>query len=485
MKQASLVFGTLLVTGCSSLGQIELAGGPVEIFPVAPDAPEQWAASGVTGELPAGDWTLQFNDPVMTQLVEEAIASNPGLEAQIATLRAARFDLAAQRGTRLPSITGSGNAGARRTVFRLTGNPVKNDTAVYGLNLNASWEADLFGRISRGIELAGSQLELAEADLDAAQLSLAGQAALGWINLNAAIAQLRVAEATVEARQRVTDLTERRFARGLSTALDVRLARSALAGAEASLSARKQARGEAARQLEIVLGRYPSREIEAPARLPELDPIQPIGNPTLVLARRPDIAAAEARVVSAGLRAEQARLALLPTLNITGGLSTDSDIIREAFDPAFLAGSLLAGISQPLFTGGRLRRQRDAAIARAQAAVASYASAALTAWREVEDALAADVFLAEQEAAQMRSLEEAAFAEELAERQYRNGLVTIFNFIDAQTRRLNAESSLVSARSQRAANRINYHLALGGGLPGLPVSSTPDAAGTTGGSLTQ
>ena len=134
-------------------------------------------------------------------------------------------------------------------------------------------------------------------------------------------------------------------------------------------------------------------------------------------------------------------------------------------DPTRVAARLIASLSAPILNGGSLKADRDAAIARARASVENYAATTLTAWREVEDALAADTLLAQQEEAQGRALEEAILAEELATRQYTNGLVSIFNLIDSQTRRLNSESLVISARSARASNRVRFHLALGGGLP--------------------
>ena len=139
--------------------------------------------------------------------------------------------------------------------------------------------------------------------------------------------------------------------------------------------------------------------------------------------------------------------------------------ISEAQPSSRVAARLIASLTAPIFNGGALDADRDAAVARARAAVETYASTTLTAWREVEDALAADSLLAQQENAQVRALEEARLAEELATRQYTNGLVSIFNLIDSQTRRLNAESNVIAARSARASNRVSFHLALGGGLP--------------------
>ncbi|MEO0786458.1 MAG: efflux transporter outer membrane subunit [Pseudomonadota bacterium] len=483
MKRESILAGSLMLSGCASWDAYTL--GTVDPLPVAPDAPRTWVAAGVAGSAVEGDWLSGFNDPVMNSLVSEALERNFTLASQIATVRAAAADARAQRGTLLPFVSGSVSTDARRSVFEgPDGDAVSNESTSFGLGINASWEADLWGRLAAGVDISEADLLLAETDLASARLSVASQTAIAWINLNAAVAQRDVAEATLQARQRTADLTERRFSRGLSTALDVRLARSALAGAEASIAAREQAVGEAARSLEILLGRYPSAEVTAPATLPGLSEIVPLSSPALLLSRRPDIAAAETRVVQAGLRAEQARLALLPSLNITAALGTDSDDISNTFDPSFIAANALANLTQPLYAGGQLTARADAFLERIEIALASYASVTLTAWREVEDALAADNFLSIQEDAQKRALEEAAFAEDLAERQYQNGLVSIFNLIDAQTRRLNAESSLVTARSNRAVNRIQYYLALGGGPDGAAVQSPPASAGQSGGSPT-
>lgn len=484
MRYSSLLMGTLFVSGCTSLEAWQ--NGPVEPIPVAPDAPERWAAAGIVGEAETGDWLASFNDPVMAALVEEALENNYSLDAQLATVRAAAADALAERGSLLPFLSGGLTTGVRRSVFEGPGgDAVTSDSGVYGVGLNASWEADLWGRLAAGVDIAETSLLLAETDLAAARLSVASQTAISWINLNAAIAQQRVSEATVEARQRVVETTERRFARGLVSALDVRTARSALAQAEASLAGSERQTMEAARRLEVLLGRYPAAEITAPATLPGLSPIEPVSSPTLLLARRPDIAAAEARVVQAGLRAEQARLALLPSLSVTASLSTSSDDIGQAFDPAFLAGQAIANLTQPLYAGGQLSARAEAFLNRVDASLATYAQTVLSAWQEVEDAIAADHFLARQEEAQARALEEAAFAEELAERNYREGTITIFNLIDAQTRRLNSESALVSARSNRAINRIQYYLALGGGVYGaLPDGVSNVNAGQSGGSPT-
>ena len=464
MKQASIVFGALLLSACASVPSLPSVGGePVAIFPVAPDAPSTWAASGVSGEAPQTDWLGQFRDDVLESLVNEALVANPSIRSQFYAVEATRAQARSTYGRTLPNISASASATGRDTYIEQTDSRTTSET--YGLGLDLNWELDLWGRLRASIQAADADLVAGEADLASARLALAAQTAIAWFDLNEALAQERVAVETYEARTRALELTERRLSRGLSSALDVRTARTTQASAEASIAGRRQASQNASRRLEILLGRYPSAELDALAELPELPALPAAGNPTLLLTRRPDIAAAEARVVAAGLRAEQARLAMLPSLRLTGSVSNNEADLADVFDPSRVAAVLIASLAQPIFNGGALDADRDAAVARAQAAVESYAATVLTAWREVEDALAADSLLAQQEEAQLRALEEARLAEELATRQYTNGLVSIFNLIDSQTRRLNAESNVIAARSARASNRVTFHLALGGGLP--------------------
>ncbi|MEL6325042.1 MAG: efflux transporter outer membrane subunit, partial [Pseudomonadota bacterium] len=341
------------------------------------------------------------------------------------------------------------------------------------------WELDLWGRVRAQNRAAQADFIASEADLAAAQLSLGGQAAQAWIDLNEALELERVSRETLDARARIVRLTERRFERGLSTALDVRTARTQLATAEAQIAVQEQLRANAARRLEILLGRYPAAEIEAPAKLPDLDQIGAVGNPILLLTRRPDIAAAEARLVAAGLRAEQARLALLPAFRPTATISNSSSIeFADIFDPERISANIVGSLTQTIWNGGALRADKRSAVANAEALAATYTSTVLTAWREVEDALDADAFLARQLDAQTRALEEARLAEDLATRQYENGLVDIFNLLQSQTTRLNAETNVILVTADRATNRISYHLALGGGLVETPPLAPPADTGT-------
>jgi outer membrane protein TolC len=241
-------------------------------------------------------------------------------------------------------VTASLSGGGISTGVEVAGQTDRFNDSIYGAGIDASWEADLWGRVSNSIAQADASAAASEADLAATELAIAAQTAIAWISLNEALAQERIALLAYEARDRVLTITERRVKSGVLGPLELRTARSSLAGAEATIAARRQRSTEAARQLEVLLGRYPRAEIAATAEIPELE----------LLSRRPDIAALEARVVQAGLAAEEARLAMLPSLRVTGSLSNDSSEFSDIFDPALIAGRLVAGLTQPLFSGGRL-----------------------------------------------------------------------------------------------------------------------------------
>ena len=482
-KQSAFL-AALFLSGCTSVQGV-VTGPPVDATPNLPEIPTEWAQAGVAGELPQGDWLAQFDDATMLALVNEAMAGNPSLQAAEARVRVARETARSVFGRSLPSVDYSFTNGYSNTFSSqaLGGGVVVDgrfDQPSYRQQVQFAWELDLWGRVRASNRAAKADHQASEADFAAAQLALAGQTAIAWINLNSSLQQEQVARRTNEARRRIVELTDRRFARGLSTALDVRTARTQLETSEALIAGQEQTTANAARQLEALLGRYPAAEIEATGDLPMLEEITTLGNPTLLLARRPDIAAAEARLEGAGLRAEEARLALLPAFRLTSTISNSSSIeFADIFDPQRISANIISALTQTIWAGGSLRANKRGSYANAEAFAATYTDTVLTAWREVEDALAADGFLNRQLEAQIRALEEARLAEELATRQYQNGLVSIFNLLQSQTTRLTSEASVVQATAARAINRVNYHMALGGASDPSPSQSSASTSGAT------
>jgi outer membrane protein TolC len=178
--------------------------------------------------------------------------------------------------------------------------------------------------------------------------------------------------------------------------------------------------------------------------------------------RRPDLIAAEARMEANGLRARAARKAILPRLTLSSQIGTSGPDLSDLIDPERLAGNIAAGLFQPIFQGGRVRANAKRQRAVAEASLLSYAQTALQAYEEAENAIAAETYLAAGESALKLAYEEAAAAEELTERRYASGTATIFDLLNAQTRRISAESSYIQTQRQRVANRVALYLAIGG-----------------------
>ncbi len=446
---------TLPLLAFSALALGACAAPSLDRAEALPPAPTVFAAAEDAAP-PAGDWLAAFDDPVLPLLTAEALTHNADFRAAAARLDQARASARVAGAPRLPSLDASGSVTERDS------SAFPSSTTSYALGLNASWEADVWGRVAATAGAAAYDAEASEADYQGARLSLAGATAQAWFALIEAELQEALAARDVGNRERSLDFIERRYRSGVNTSLDVRLARSALATSRATLQLRRQTLGEAQRTLEVLLGRYPAAELAGAADLPDLAPLAGAGAPADLLWRRPDMIAADLRLESAGLRAEAARDALLPRLTLQAGANATSANTANLLDADSIITSLVAGLAQPVFRGGALRGEADRAEAAARERLASYASSALTAWREAENALAAEDRLAER-AGQLRvAYEEAARAEELAERQYRNGLVTIFNLLDAQARRITSESQYIGARRERAANRVRLYLAIGG-----------------------
>ena len=217
----------------------------------------------------------------------------------------------------------------------------------------------------------------------------------------------------------------------------------------------------------MLLGQYADGEFETPAGLPEITPAVPAGLPADLVARRPDLVAAERELTAFLAGADVARTDLLPRLSLTGATGTATDGLRSLIDGNFGIWSLLGNVVAPLWQGGRLRAQVDRAEARAAEALADYANAALTAYAEVETALAAEDFLAARERHLAESTLQARAAERLADERYRAGLETYITVLDSQRSAVNAEAELIAARRTRLENRVDLYLALGGGFEQL------------------
>jgi NodT family efflux transporter outer membrane factor (OMF) lipoprotein len=493
---------------CLALSACVSVGPEDALAPAA--VPADWAA--LSGELGGAgatpvteDWLAELSDPTVTPLVAEALAYNNDLAAAAARVRAQLAQARITRSQLFPQVQVGGTALRVRPSGIggiVGGQPIQGGQYFnqYSLELGATWQLDVWGRLADQTRAAYRTYEAATLDYAAASLSLSGNTAQAFYALTEARLQKELAERDVAAGLANLNIIERRYERGVSSSLDVRLARASLAQSEAQLVAREQAEQEAARQVEFLLGRYPAAEVAAADTLPELrafvsedGDVIGVGDPKGLLFRRPDVLAAEGRLVAAGLEVQAARKALLPSFSINAALTGETTdaagpIVEPDFsqltDPDALGKRLVGQIVQPIFQGGRLRANVKAARSRMEAAVYDYAQVALNAYRDVENALAAEAFLASQQEARRLAFEEARAAEELTERQYLNGTTNVFDLISAQQRAILNEGQFIAASRARLANRIDLYLALGapftvptpdslGGRPGGGLRFTP------------
>jgi NodT family efflux transporter outer membrane factor (OMF) lipoprotein len=464
---------------------------PIQTPDLEVEPPQQWTGrEPVPGPI-EGDWWISFADTSLNALIPIVLEQNTDLLAA-----AARVDRAAAQariaGAELkPRVGVSLDTSNRRfnpALFGQEGAPAVTFNQ-YGLSLEVAWEADLWGRIRAGARAAVAQAQATDADYAAAQLSIAGQTAKTWFALAEAVEQAELARSSAASFKRASEFVRSRYTMGIRPPLDLRLALSNQAGAEALYQLRREELDRATRRLEILLARYPSAtllETFPTDGLPELPAAAPAGLPAEIVSRRPDLLAAERRLAASDQQLKAARRALYPRLSLTGSAGTLALQIGDLLDGDFGVWTLVAGLTQPLFEGGRLRAGVDQAASGNEEVLALYASAVLRAYREVESALAAEVFLAER----VRALEEAAVqtvaARRLSEARYSEGLGDYLVVLESQSRALTSQSQLLVVRRLLLENRVDLYLALGGGFeyPLLdeesPTNDSPDSMTTEG-----
>ncbi len=463
----------LLTIGCV------LAGCALPL-PERPDfsmnLPAHWAAGQSSTNAPHGKWWETLGNVELAGLVEEALANNPDLQATAVRLEQARLRQHIAGADRRPTLSASLDASKKRSNF--IGLPIGGSSVLtsrsenYGFTLSSNWEADVWGRIRAGQLAASMDTATARAELRAVRQSLAAQTVKAWLALTEAREQLGLAEANVAILETTARQANLRYGLGVGPALDLRLAEVNLAAARAGVEQWRSPRAEARRQLEVLLGRYPAGALEGVPVLPELSSAIPAGLPSQLLTRRPDILGAHSRLIAADARTAVARAELYPKFSLTASGGTSSDEFENLMNNNLLVWSLGTNLTQPIFNSGRLRANVKLREAMAAEAVIQYRATVLNAFAEVEMALANEGWLAGREARLTEAAIKAAQALGLAENRFTRGLEPFSRVLETQRRVNEFSSQQVSVRRLRLENRVNLHLALGGGFA-APKEAAP------------
>ena len=423
--------------------------------------PKQFTAG--TTNAPAGaGWLSDFNDRTLDALVREALSNNPDLRVTAAKFEAAQANLKIAGAPLLPTL--SAKAAASRTKrnstggFRITSS--RNER--YTPSLDLAWELDVWGRLKDTRFAARLDAEQAAANLQAARLSLAANAAKGWFNLAETELQSQLARQTLNSYTNNLAVLEEGLQRGLTKALDVHLMRTSVHNAQNTLQLRMRERDSARRSLEILLGRYPKSELALNSGLPSLTNAVPAGLPSQLIERRPDVLAAQRAYLAAHTRVDSANKDRLPKFSLTASYGTSSDELENVLDINNNIWNLAANLTKPIFDAGKIKSQVQRAKAEREQAKYQYVQTTLQAFAEVETALAAETYLVKQVTALSNAAKEANEAEKLAQDDYLAGLAGLVTVLESQRRVFDAKRSLIDLQNLRLQNRIDLYLALGG-----------------------
>ncbi len=449
-------------------------------------APSHWVAGNSyrPAHLPDRNWIENFKSADLTSFVNSVLENNRSLKAAQSRIEIAEANARIVGADLYPQI--QGGFSSSRSLQNFVGLPIpgaapgtvlSSRSNQFGLSLDLSWEADLWGRIKAAKSASIADFEASLFDRSTAELSLAGQSAKAWFALAEARDQVQLSRSAIATFSDTENAIRERFESGLeqqgqSIASQLLLAEADVSTAKDGLASRQELVGRTSRQLEVLAGRYPAGEAGKSARLPSFPSRVPADLPATLLDRRPDLAAAERRIAAADKRLLEAKRSLLPRLSLTSSFGTSSDDISDILDSDFTVWSLAGNAVQPLLQGGRLRANVSKKDSELQLAAAEFEQSALTAFAEVENALAAETFLGTRADALAKTadLSKRAYLRSLEE--FNNGTGDLLTVLTSQQRLFSSRSQLLTVRRLRLDNRVDLYLALGGSF--RPYSPPPE-----------
>lgn len=419
--------------------------------------PAVWQSPDISAARSELKWLNENEISDLPAIVLKALENNPDIRISANRLRTAMAQQSITDGAR--SITGDIRASATRGGDFEGGTP---DNQSFSLRGGLAWEADIWGRLASDSASAEQSVLASRNDYEYARMSLATRTAQRWFDVTESVLQNDLLEQNLEKLLQAQDLVDSRYARGLVDVLDVLQIETNVATAYSNLANQRQTVTERMRTLETLIGSYPTGRVPEKVSLPALDNLIAQGIPTNLLENRPDIMAAKNRVSAANYDLNVAKKALYPSLSVSGSVSAADSDIEDIFDIESLAWSVVGNLVQPVLDGSRRRQTVVINEVALDSSLATYLRTILTAYQEAENALTAEVTLAEQEEHLTIAVDRAIASEEKALDQYSKGLVDILSLVNVQRNRISSQQSLLRVQHRRLLNRADLHLALGG-----------------------
>jgi outer membrane protein, multidrug efflux system len=460
----ALIAGAALLAGC--------AGAPPQPppkleMPAAWKVEAPWRESAPNDAAARGPWWQRFGDPQLDALERQALAASPTLAVAAARLQQARSAADVANAGLFPQIGVAGRAGRQRISANrpLTRYDSPNFTTVqndYGLTFTVAYEADLFGRVRSTVEAAQASAQQSAADFENVRLVLATDLAAAYFNLRELDIELDVLSRSIALQRRALELATARHDLGATSGLDVAQQQALLDTTLTQVDVLRRQRDQFEHAIATLVGRPAPVFALAPETGPRIAPAVPVGVPSDILERRPDVASAERAMAAANAQIGVARAAYYPSVMLTPALGTDSRELARLFDAPSLLWSLGVAVTQPLFDAGRTSANVASARAGYDAAAATYRRVVLTALQEVQDGISGS-------AALDRALDQGRLAVASAERvlqlandRYEGGAAAYLDVITAQQSLLTAQRQQAQLLGQRLLVSVFLIKALGG-----------------------
>jgi multidrug efflux system outer membrane protein len=426
------------------------------------EVPVAWRLGATeAGEISNIAWWDQFQDPVLSDLVRTALANNKDLEIATANVDQAFAQYGIVRSAQFPQVNASASAARERSSanIRLGGQTFTD----YGVNLSASFELDIWGKLRRATESARASLLASQQGKGTVVLTVVTTIASGYIQLRALDRQLEIAQRTSQSLGEAARLQRVRFEEGAVPASDYQQAESQYREAVARVPELEREIAQQENFISVLLGRNPGaiprgRDIDA-----LLFPAVPDGLPASLLQRRPDIRQAEQNLIAANANIGVAKAAYFPDISLTALLGLESTQLSDLFKGPSRAWSFGAGVLQPIFNAGRLRSQVAQAEALQRQALHTYEKSIISAFQDVENALIDRTKFGQVREEQAKNVEALRSFRDLADLRYREGATIYLEVANAEQSLFNAQLAYVATQAQLFQSYANLYKAMGGG----------------------
>lgn len=477
MKRVLVPLLALLAVGCSVGPKYQRPDlqAPMAYKETPPEAYKEWKAANPSDTAIRGDWWTLFGDPDLNKLEEQVDVSNQNLKAAQARFAQARALIKVSQSQKYPTITAGADITGNRdsSTYALATSKTSSSFGNFGLPVDVSYEVDAWGRVRHSIEAARAEAQATAADLETLRLSYHAELAYDYFELRSADAEQQLLDDTVVAYQKALELTENRFEGGVAAGAEVAQAKTQLEATKTQDTDLAVRRAQFEHALAVLTGKSPA-EFSLPPKSVVDPPAVPVGLPSQLLERRPDVAAAERRVEEANAQVGIAHAAFFPQIVLGAVLGLEGQSVTDWLNWPSRFWAVGPGVLQTVFDGGRRRAQQQSAEFNYDATVATYRETALDAFQQVEDNLAALRVLEKETTTQRAAVAAAEQSLELSSNRYTGGLVTYLEVVTAQGTALANERMAVDILRRRMDASVLLIKALGGGWDSTKLPKLTD-----------